>query len=114
MAQGDLFKIGRLVDNEAFRVRVRAAMLVTAQTKLTASALDERYLAQWVLLNPTADELSMVSLTAADASVLSATVVEDFVANAEAVQDTAIQARVNSQWATVAKKYPNSPLSAGT
>ena len=84
MAQGDLYKIGRLVDNTIFRVRVRAAMLITAQTKLAATAAEERNLAVWVLLNPQADEMSMVSLVAADTTVLGQ--------------------------ATVAKKYPTSPL----
>ncbi len=113
MAQGDLYKIGRLVDNDTFRVRVRAAMLIYAQTKLGATVVEERNLAIWVLLNPQADEMSMVSLVAADTAVLAATTVTENVAVHDNVQDTAIQNRVNSQWATVAKKYPTSPLSGG-
>jgi hypothetical protein len=110
MAQGDLYKIGRLVDNDTFRIRVRAAMLVYSQTQLTSSSAEAKNLAIWVLLNPQTDEMSMVSLVAADTTVLGATTVTDDVADHSGVQDTAIQARVNAQWATVAKKYPTSPL----
>lgn len=111
MAQGDLYKIGRLVQNDGFRVRVRAAMLVYAQTQLGSTApAESRHLAIWVLLNPEADEMSMVSLTAADTTVLSQTTVTEDVAIHNNVQDTAIQNRVNSQWTTVAKKYPTNPL----
>jgi hypothetical protein len=111
MAQGDLYKMGRLVQDERFRVKVRAAMLVHAQTQLgTTAPAESRNLAIWALINPEANEISMVSLVAADTTVLNGTTVTNETVSHDDVADSTIQSRVVNQWTTVAKKYPTSPL----
>jgi hypothetical protein len=104
----DLYKIGRLINNEKFVLIVEAGMLKYAQSLALGGTLtNEKNFAIWVLKNPMQPEISMIALAASDPTVLSAATMtdEDF-ADVSTIPDSAISNAISAKWSLVATKYP--------
>lgn len=103
----DLYKIGRLVNDDKFTTIVEAAMLKHAQTVPigTSAPVNEKNFAIWVLKNPMSLEISMVALVASDSAVLTATTLSGDEVDVSSVPDSAISNVVSAKWSLVATKY---------
>lgn len=111
MADSDLYKMGRILNLEAFNTRVKAALLQQASTMTLSGTRDEpKNFAIWVLKHPMEAEPSMAALVAADPAVLSAITITEDVASADGVTDAQIKSVVTARWSLVASKYPVSTL----
>jgi hypothetical protein len=104
----DLYKIGRLINNDKFVLIVEAGILKYAQSiTLGGTLTNEKNFAIWVLKNPMQPEISMISLVASDPAVLAAAVMadEDYV-DVTSIPDAAVSAAVAAKWSLVATKFP--------
>lgn len=107
MATSDLYKMGRLLDLEQFKVRVKAAVLQYAsQMTLGGTASESKNFAIYILKNPRFEEVSMIALVAADPAVLAQVSITGDLADVEALDDAAVKTVVAAKWALVATKYP--------
>jgi hypothetical protein len=105
----DLYKIGRLVNNQRFVTVVEAGMLKYAQSLALGGTLtNEKNFAIWTLKNPMQAENSMIALVASDQAVLDATVMDGDYANADNIPDSAISSVITAKWSLVATKFPAS------
>lgn len=106
----DLFKTGRLINNEDFVTRVSAAMILHAQSLVTSPASSAKNLAIYTLIHPMRMESSMTALVASDPTVLAAvTMTDNVLVDMEALPDSAVKSVVAAKWAVVAAKYPQDP-----
>lgn len=97
----DLLKTMRAMDDQNFKWRVQAAMVVTAQAKLTGGEPD--HLVSHVLANPQGEDRRMLSIVASCADVRAGITVDfDGFVDTSGVTDEAIQACVDTNWDTVA------------
>lgn len=105
----DLYKIGRLVNDQKFITIVEAGMLKHAQSVPMGSTApaNEKNFAIWVLKNPMQPEPSMIALVASDPTVLSKTTMSGDVTNVENVPDADVSAVVSARWSLVASKFSN-------
>lgn len=91
----DLLKSARALDDDRFRWRVQAAMIVAAQAKLT----ENDPLALSVLSYPQQEDTRMIALVASDEVVRAGISVDgDNTVDTESVTDEAIQAAVMAAW----------------
>lgn len=110
-----LIDTARAMDDQRFRWRVMAAILVKAKiefAKTPGSPPSNVWnFAAHMLAQPMSDERTMFAMVATDPAVSEAVVVsETSTVDTEAVLDADIQRAVNDSWATVARKYPTPPV----
>lgn len=107
----NLISTARALDDQMFRWRVQAASLVKASKFAEIPAGPGQNYAFYTLLNPQAVDVSLVALVALDEAIASAIDVgPDGGVKTDKVLDADIVRAVDSNWDTVAVKYPTNPL----
>ena len=103
-----LIDTARAMDDQRFRWRVMAALLMKAREEYaktpTAATQANWNMANHVLLNPMSEDPTMFALVAIDSAVSEAVTVDaDDTVDTSKVPDTDIIRVVNAMWAPVAK-----------
>lgn len=111
MTTSDLYKMGRVLNLEEFKIRVKAAVLqYAANLPLGGTASEAKNFAIHILKNPNFEEVSMTALVASDPTVLALVTLDGDLPIVDGVTDASIKTVVANRWALVATKYPVVPV----
>jgi hypothetical protein len=106
----NLVKMGKLVHDNDFSLRVAAAMFIYAKDEaLSKNTSNSREFAIWVLKNPMVIENSLLTLIASDKLILDTITLDDSgEINLDLLNDEILMKSLKNNWNIAAVKFPPS------